>query len=436
MHRHVILLAATAALASPAFAQHWGQFRGPDGSGTSASERLPVEWSDTKNVAWKTEIPGRAWSCPILVKEKVFVTTAASSTPLEPAKKGLYFGGNRPEPRGGSHQWLLLCLDADTGKPLWSRVCREGEPKTAIHLKNTYASETPATDGERIYAYFGSAGLYCYDLRGELLWSKDLGGYETRFGWGTASSPIVDDQRVYIQCDNETQSFVTALDKLTGEEVWRAEREEGSSWSTPFLWNNDQRTELVTCATNRVRSYDPKTGMLLWELGGMSSIVCPTPIAAHGLLYVSSGYVLDDKKPLFAVRPGATGEIPLNDNAGGAIAWVQKQAGPYNPSPIVVGDYLYVLYDRGFFACFDAKSGAPVYTKKRLSGEFTASPWAYRDRIFCLNEDGDAYVIQAGPEFAVLGKNSIQQMCMATPALGEDSLFLRTATHLFRLREE
>ncbi|MHC4996303.1 MAG: PQQ-binding-like beta-propeller repeat protein, partial [Planctomycetota bacterium] len=296
---------------------------------------------------------------------------------------------------------------------------------------------TPASDGQHIYAYFGSAGLYCYDLTGRLVWQKDLGTFETRFAWGTASSPIVDGERLYIQADNEKQSYVMALDKLTGEQVWRHDRDEGSNWSTPFLWKTEQRTELVTCGTNRVRSYDPQTGEVLWTLSGMSTIVIPTPFTAHGLLYVTSGYVGDRKhRPIFAIRPGARGDISLKENetSNESVAWFQPMAGPYNTTPIVVGDYLHVLYDRGIMACYHAKSGEEIY-KARVTagqGQFTASPWAYDNTLYCLNESGDTFVIPAGPEFKITRTNTLRDdMFMATPAIANNRLLIRGMNHLY-----
>ncbi len=410
--------------------ENWPQFRGANSSGVYAGKKLPSAWSGTQGIRWKTDIPGVAWSSPVVWGDRVFVTNAVSELPQESPKKGLYFGGDRPGPRATRYRWEVICLSRENGKVLWRSVAREDNPTSSIHIKNSYASETPITDGERLYAYFGAAGLYCYDLDGKLLWEKDLGTYKTRLGWGTASSPALDGDRIFIQNDNEEQSFLVALDKRTGEELWRVDRDEKSSWSTPFVWQNEQRTELVTCATKRVRSYDPATGELLWELSGMSVICTPTPVAGDELLYVSSGYVMDMRRPLFAIRPGASGDITLqgDETSNAGIAWCQKLGGAYMPSPVVVGDFIYVLYDRGFFACFNARTGEPVYEKKRIepgAGGFTASPWAHDGKIFCLNEDGDTFVIQAGREFQILRKNSIDDMFMASPAISGGSLFLR-----------
>jgi outer membrane protein assembly factor BamB len=237
--------------------------------------------------------------------------------------------------------------------------------------------------------------------------------------------------------DNDENSFLVALDKTTGEEIWRVPREEESNWATPYVWQNVRRTEIVTCGTNRVRSYDPD-GKVLWELAGMSSIVIPTPFSSHDLLFVTSGYVGDETRPVFAIRPGASGDISLKsgETSNAHIAWFWPQAGPYNPSPLVYGDYYYTLFDRGFLTCHEAETGKLVYDKQRFevgASAFTASPWAYNGKLFCLSEDGDTFVIEAGPEYKLLGKNSIGEMCMATPAIARGSLILRTQERLYRI---
>jgi len=306
-----------------------------------------------------------------------------------------------------------------------------------VHIKNTYASETPVTDGQRLYVYFGNVGLFCYDLDGKELWSKHFGSFKTVYNWGTAASPVLHEDRLYIVNDNEERSFVAAFDKTTGKEIWRVSRDEKGNWATPYVWQNQQRTELVIPGKNKTRSYG-LDGKLLWELGGMSSIVIPTPFSGHGLLYIASGYVGDKKRPIFAVRPGASGDITLPDGQSSSefIAWSLPQAGPYNPSPILYGDYLYVLYDRGLFGCYNAHTGEVVYAARRIApgaNAFTVSPWANDGKIFCLSEDGDTFVIQAGPEFKLLGTNKLDEMCMATPATLRGSLIIRTISKLYRI---
>jgi outer membrane protein assembly factor BamB len=434
MHRVPLFAVMLASLpVAPALAaDNWPQFRGV-AAGVSQGNNLPDTWSTIKNVAWKTDVPGRGWSSPVVWGDKVFLTSVVTDGTFEDPKKGLYFSGERAKPSSDLHHWMVWCFDFRTGKKLWDRQAHKAAPSSTVHVKNTYASETPVTDGERLYAYFGNVGLFCYDLDGHELWSQRWGSFKTRFGWGTAASPAVHDGRVFVVNDNEEQSFLVALDAKTGKQLWRVERDEKNNWATPFVWQNERRTELVTNGTKRVRSYD-LDGKLLWELGGMSSITIPTPFAAHGLLYVCSGYVLDKKKPLLAIRPGAEGDItPQGDGGSKYVAWHLKSAGPYNPTPLVYGDYLYVLYDMGFLSCYDARTGKAQYEKERLGGQFTASPWAYSGKVFCLSEDGETHVIAAGPKFKRLGKNRLEEMCMATPAALRGSLLVRTLTKLYRI---
>ncbi len=415
----------------------WPQFRGPQSTGVADDPALPETWSATRNVVWKTEIPGSGWSSPVVWGERIFLTSVISTVAPEAPKKGLYFGGNRENIPTDEHRWMVYAVDWKTGKIAWEREVHRGSPRSSHHLKNTYASETPVTDGERVYAYFGNLGLFVFDMDGKPVWSQHWGPFRTRYGWGTAASPVLYKERIYVVNDNDDQSFLAALDKRTGKQIWRVERDEASNWSTPFIWENGQRTEIITSGTRKVRAYD-LDGKVLWELGGMSSIVIPTPFAQHGLLYLTSGYVGDNVRPVFAVRPSAKGDISLKESETGNehIAWYQRQAGPYNPSPLVYGDFYYTLLDRGMMTCHEARTGREIYGKQRIDPEttaFTASPWAYNGKIFALSEDGDTFVMQAGAEFKVLGKNPLGEMCMATPAIARGSLIIRTASKLYRI---
>ena len=430
------LLLCAAALMLPG-ADQWPQFRGPQSTGVADDPALPDNWSTTRNVVWKSEIPGSGWSSPVVWGDRIFVTSVISTVAPEAPKKGLYFGGNREAIPADEHRWMVYAVDWKTGKILWEREVYRGAPRSSHHLKNTYASETPVTDGERVYAYFGNVGLFVFDMNGKLVWSERLGPFRTRYGWGTAASPVLYKDRIYVVNDNDDQSFLMALDKRTGKQIWRVERDEASNWSTPYVWENERRTEIVTSGTRKVRSYD-LDGHLLWELSGMSSIVIPTPFSQFGLLFLASGYVGDTVRPVFAVKSGARGDISLKEGAASNeyVAWYQRQAGPYNPSPLVYGDYYYTLLDRGIFTCHDARTGREIYGKQRIDPEasaFTASPWAYNGKIFALSEDGDTFVIQAGPEFKVLSKNSLDEMSIATPAIARGSLIIRTATKLYRI---
>lgn len=419
--------------------QNWTQFRGPGSMGVVDDASLPDRWSKTENVAWAAEIPGRGWSSPIVVGDLVVVTSVISSGEEEAARGGLYFGGERP-PSTNPHRWVVIAIDWTSGATRWQVDVHSGLPATARHLKNSFSSETPVSDGERIYAYFGNVGMFALDLKGDLLWAKRFEPTRTRYGWGTAASPVLYDGRLYILNDNDEESFIVVLDAATGDEIWRVARKEGSNWATPYIWKNDLRTEIVTSGTDKVRSYDLE-GNLLWELTGMSSITIPTPFSKFGLLYITSGYIGDQRRPVFAVRPGASGDITLDEDetSNEYIAWFLPQGGPYNPSPIVYGDYYYTLYDRGLFTSHDAKTGAPVYGRQRITrggSGFSASPWAYDGKIFVLSEDGDTFVIKAGPEFEILGVNALDEFTMATPAIARGSIVIRTLSKLYRITVE
>ena len=414
----------------------WPQLRGPQSDGVVKDDpRLPVRWSQTENILWKADVPGMGWSSPVVAGKHVFITAVVRSEAQDLPQKGLY-GGRMSSKPGDEHRWLVLAYDLQSGRKIWERDVHHGQPGVARHVKNSYASETPVTDGERVYAYFGSAGLFCLDFDGKLIWQQKITPRETRYGWGTAASPLVHANRVYIVSDSEDGSFIAAFDKKNGKEIWLRTRDEKSNWATPYVWQHT-RTEIVVPGTNRVRSYD-LDGNVLWEFGGMSSITIPMPFSRHGMLYVSSGYVGDQTRPVFAIKPGARGDISLKagETSNEWIAWHLPQAGSYNPSPLIHGDNYYTLFDRGFFTAHDARSGREIYSRQRIdptAAAFTASPWAYNNRIFALSEDGDTYVIEAGPAFRVLGKNSLDEMTLATPAIAQGSLIIRTATKLYRI---
>ena len=419
---------------------NWPQFRGPGARGVAEGKSLPSTWSKTENVKWSVPVPGRGWSSPVIWGDKVFLTSAVSSGKEKAIKKGLYFGGNGKDPSPNRHRWMIYCFSFKSGEKLWEREADAGKPLTPRHIKNNYAPETQVTDGELVYTYFADQGLFAHDLNGSLKWKRTTKAFRTRYNWGSAASPALHGDFIYILNDNEESSFIEAIDKKTGKTSWRKDRDEKSNWSTPFVWKNPLRTEIITPGTGKTRSYG-LDGELLWELvADMSSITIATPFTAHGLLYVTSGYVGDGRKPIYAIRPGGKGTINLKTGAvDKSIAWRQPKAAPYNPSTLVYKDLLYVLYDFGFFACFDAKTGAEIYGKVRVRERertpFTSSPWAYGDKVFCLSEDGDCFVYKAGRKHELLRVNKLDELCMATPGIARGSLFIRTASRLYRISE-
>jgi outer membrane protein assembly factor BamB len=406
----------------------------------------PSTWSATENVLWKVDLPGIAWSTPIVLGDRVFVTSCISKGEVAEPRKGLYLedldANKYPKPTT-PHVWKVICLDLASGEVKWEQTAHEGVPPKPHHIKNSLASETPTTDGERIYALFGNIGLYCYDLDGKLLWSQRFEPRETRYGWGTSISPVVYKGRVYVANDNDEESYLLAFDAKTGSELWRVPRDEQTNYSTPFVWENENRTELVISGINWARSYD-LNGQLLWQLKGRSILAIPTPFARFGNLYLTSGHVAWGENPMYAIRPGAEGDISPSDDPSKPLseylAWYQPKAGPYHPTPLIIGDQIYVLYDRGFMASYDAKTGREVYPRKRIPNgrAFTSSPWTYDDKLFCINEDGVTFVIKPGPEFEILYTNTLAEddMCMASPVVVGDKLLIRTSARLYCLQDK
>ncbi len=350
---------------------------------------------------------------------------------------GFYQGAVESPKPDDEHRWLAHCLDLGTGEDVWRTELHRGVPLVGRHRKNTYASETAVTDGELLFAHVGDMGTWCLDYTGRVVWSKSWKPVRTRWAYGTASSPALHGGRLYITNDSEDQSYLVALDKSTGREIWRKQREEPTTWSTPFIWESGERTEIVTMGRNNLRSYDTD-GTVLWELSGLSSLAIPTPFASGGLLYVTSGYMNSQERPIYAIRPGASGDITLaeGETSNDYIAWSVPQGGPYHPSGLVYKGYYYTLFDRGFLTCHDASTGEEVYGKQRISREsvnFTASPWAYEGKLFCLDESGTTFVVEAGPEYKLLHSNELGEMCMATPAIVRGGLLIRTHSKLYKI---
>ncbi len=438
------LAIATGLLLAPPLpaTNNWPQFRGP-GANPAVEDRegLPITWSQTENVEWVVETPGLGWSSPVVWSNQVFLTTAVADGEFERPQAGLYAPRGRSEPPQVIHDWRVYSFDLESGDVIWRRSVKSGVPEFPRHQKNTYATETPATDGERLYVRFGDLGVFAFTMDGEELWNYPTPHRPTMWDYGSASSPVLHDDLVIVLYDNEEESWIAALDKTNGEERWRTPRDEVSSWATPLVWTNEARTEIVTNGKNRIRSYD-LDGELLWEMDGrMSWAAIATPFAVDGLAYVNSGYFQDQRRPVFAIRPGAFGDItlPEGETESEFVAWHQPRAGNYNTSPLVYKGIYYSLLDRGFFEAYDALTGEPVYSRKRVAprggASFTASPWAYNDRVFALSEQGDTYVIRAGAEYEVLHVNSLDEMAMASPAVVGDRLLIRTRSKLYSIRE-
>lgn len=438
----MIMLSTATAAQKPRVPGNWSSFRGDHAAGVADGQNLPDRWDGEKgtSIKWKTTIPGLSHSSPVVWGEQLFVTTAISSRPNASFRKGLYGDGDASEDRS-SHQWKVYCLDKRTGKILWDRIAYEGEPLEKRHIKATYANSTPATDGRYVVAFFGSQGLYAYDLKGRLIWKQNLGrlnagAYDVPdYEWGNASSPIIYSDLVIVQCDQQKGSFLIALDIKTGKTVWKTPREELPSWGTPTIYPGKARPELVTNAPNFIRGYDPKTGKELWRLGGSSKITAPTPIFTEDLIVVSSGR--RPEMPIFVIRAGATGDITLKEGqtSNASVVWSRQKVGSYMPTPLVYRGLLYVLKNQGILSCYDLVSSEEKYTDRipHQGSGFSASPVASDGKIYLPSEDGDMFVVKAGPKFELLGTNRIGQALMATPAISGGMMFVRAERDLFAI---
>jgi outer membrane protein assembly factor BamB len=424
---------ATEDTGAVASARPWPSFRGLEASGVADGQHPPIHWDVKKgsNVRWKTPIPGLAHSSPLVWGQQLFVTSAVSSDPKSEFKAGNLGGSGASAKDASRHSWRVYCLDTRDGKILWEKVAIEGVPRFKRHVKASHANCTPATDGTHLVAYFASEGLYCYDYGGNLLWKQSLGAVDAGafndpdIQWGAASSPIIYKNLVIIQCDRSKDSFIAAYDLGTGKQLWSTPRDELPGWSTPTIVEGPTRVELVTNGTKYARGYDPLTGKELWRLGPNSEITVPTPIAAEGLIFIASGY--HPIQPIHAVHPGASGDIsPKADgSAGPYVEWTKNRGGPYQPTPIAYGAYLYACANSGMLACVEARTGKMLY-KNRLGGNYSASPVAADGRIYFPSEEGDIRVVGAGPSYQVLAVNKMDDACMATPAISDGMIFVRT----------
>ena len=418
----------------------WPSFRGPAASGVAKEQHLPDAWDGEtgKNILWKRPIPGLGHSSPIVWGERVFVTSAVSSRPDASFRPGLYGDGDASDDHS-TQRWMIYALDRRTGDVVWERVAYEGEPLDKRHVKSTYASATPATDGRLVVAWFGSQGVYTYTVAGDFLWSLDLGRLDLgaydipTFEWGPASSPILWNGLVFLQCDTQKDSFVVALDAESGETIWKTERDELPSWGTPSVYEGRSGSELITNASNYIRGYDTRNGKELWRLGRSSKITAPTPVFGDELIVVVSGR--RPEQPLFVVRAGARGDLTLSEGQteSDAIAWSRERRGSYMPTPLIYQGILYVLANNGIFDAYDLASGEDIYRRRipHLGSGFSASPVAADGKIYLSNEDGDMIVVRAGRSFELVGTNSMGELLMATPALSQGVMYVKALRNLF-----
>ena len=439
----------------------WPQFRGPDSNPVGAHTRLAEHWSKTENVEWSQEIPGRGWSSPVVTGDKVFVTTVTTDGKSKPPqigtdysneytaelmKQGLTQAEARERvvardfelPSEVTLHYFIYCLNLKNGKKEWQKEFYTGRPPGGRHRKNSFVSETPATDGKFVYVYVANLGLWAFDLKGKQAWTTTLEANPIYHDFGTGGSPTLAGNLLIVVSDNEKQQYIAAFDKQTGQQAWRTNRDLGgkgprSGWVTPFIWRHAQRTEIVTIGPGAAVSYD-LAGKELWRLSGMAVAPIPMPFAYDGLLYIDGGR----GRSLFALRPGAAGDISLgkDEDSNQYVVWSQARAGTYLPSPVAYEGGIYTLTETGILTRFDAKTGKQTY-KTRIdptATAFTTSPWAYNGKLFCLSEEGQTFVIATGENFRLLHMNELDEMAQATPAIVGERLLIRTETRLYSIR--
>ena len=427
-----LAFAASAAQAAP---PHWAQWRGPDGQGVASDASVPLEWSPAKNVLWKSAIPGRGHSSPVVWGDRIFLTTAVEGDVVPGAKpvKHVIDGQEFAHPDGvgaDKKQTLkVLALDAKDGRILWEKTAWEGAPYDTRHKRGSFASPTPIVDGKRVYAYFGSEGLYAYDFKGKLEWSWKTGGIAT-LGVGVGTSPVLYESLVIVLCDedNGEKSFVVALDRASGKEVWRVKRDVELSWATPILVKSGGRQELVTAGNKAVIAYDPATGRELWRMKGLESNAVPSPVAGDGVVVVSTGY---PAKLAVAVQPGGSGDV----TEAGRVLWRYDKGTAYVPSPILVGGLVYLVTDKGLVSCLDAKTGKVHYEGGRppVGASYMASPIAVAGHLLLPSMDGDTVVLKQGPTHEVVRSNPLGEPIAASIAVAAGRMYIRGEHHLFAI---
>ena len=429
-------------IASGLWAQNWPQFRGPGASGVADGKPLPDRFDVSKgeNIRWSTPIPGIAVSSPVIWDDQLFVTTAISSDPSRAKFRHGLYGDVEPSDDTGKHQWKVYSLDKNTGKILWERVAHEGEPKTKRHPKSSQASCTPVTDGKVVVAHFGSEGLHAFDLKGKPLWKVDLGKlnagwfFDPDYEWGVASSPVIWRDLVIVQADIQKDSYLAAFRLKDGKLAWKTMRDEIPSWGTPTVFDDARRPEIITHATKFIRGYDPASGKELWRLSGNSEITTPTPLLWNRTFVVTNGY--RGVQPIYVIKAGAAGDITLKEGepSNEHIPWSHKRGGPYTPTPVIYGDILYILQNQGVLSAYDMKSGSRLYQQRvGNGGSYSASPVAGDGKIYLPSEDGDVYVVKAGPKYELLGHGTLGEVVMATPAISDGTLYVRSMQKLWAI---
>ncbi|HBE71473.1 MAG TPA: hypothetical protein DDW52_25280 [Planctomycetaceae bacterium] len=444
----------------------WPQFRGAEANPVAENSLLPDQWGLKQNIEWKAPLPGRGWSSPVVSGDSIFVTTVVTDGESKPPQAGTEYSNEyvaelskqglsgeeimkRVQARDielpsevNVHYWLY-CLDLHSGETRWQKEFHSGPPASGRHRKNSYVSETPVTDGKNVYVYVANLGIFAYDFTGQVVWTRELESYPIYLDFGTGSSPVLHDEHIIIVHDNEESAFIAAFNTSDGSQVWRTDRtanvksERGpapkSAWVTPYIWKNSVRTEIVTAQPGAAVSYSID-GEELWRLSGISIAPAASSFAYQGNLILNGG----KGSSMVAIKPGATGEMKLGRDATDQefIAWVAPRTGTYIPTPLAYKEGIYVLDDKGIITKLDAATGKQVF-KKRIgtnSPTMTASPWAYNGKVFCLSEQGDTFVLEAGAEYKLLGTNSLDDFSMATPAISGDRLILRTEKQLYCIR--
>jgi len=425
--------------AGPRAGRDWPGFRGIAARGVDESATVPLRWNvpESQGLRWRARVAGLGHSSPVVWSDQVCTASAVSGTPDPQLKVGLY-GDIGSVLDTTSHRWLVMCFDKTSGALRWERTAKDGVPVVKRHPKSTHASSTLATDGQHLVAFFGSEGLYAYSLSGDLLWKKDLGTLDSGFfmapeaQWGFASSPVIHNGRLVIQVDVQKGSFVAALDVRTGRELWRTPRADVPTWSTPAVVTMNGRDQVIVNGWKHIGGYDLETGKEVWRMTGGGDIPVPTPITGHGLVFITNAH--GKLSPIYAIRPTATGDISLEEGetSNAHIAWSYARDGAYMQTPILYGDILYVCRDNGVLSAFDATTGKRHYQVRMGNGStgFSASPVAAAGRIYYTSEDGDVFVVKAGPTYELLATNPLGEVAMATPAISDSALIFRTRNHL------